>query len=252
MKITAIKTRKIFANDRSIYEILDESLPVIEDGSIIAITSKIVSICEGNVVPKNAISKEDLIVRESDKYLPATLSKYGNHFTITKNTLIPTAGIDESNGEGYYILWPKDVQKTANGIRQYLSKKHGIRNVGVVITDSTCQPLRRGIYGITLAHSGFRALRDYIGKPDLFGRPMKVTQSNIAGGIAAAAVLVMGEGAEQTPLCLLTELNDIVFQQRNPTAEELEELAISLDDDLFAPFLTSVEWWQGLGGTQHD
>lgn len=94
MKITAIKTRKIVTNDKSIFEIIDESLPVIEDGSIIAITSKIISICEGSVVPINAISKEDLIVREADKYLPATLSKYGHHFTITNNTLIPTAGID--------------------------------------------------------------------------------------------------------------------------------------------------------------
>lgn len=252
MKITAIKTRKIVTNDRSIFEIIDESLPVIENGSIIAITSKIVSICEGNVVPINAISKEDLIVRESHKYLPATLSKYGHHFTITNNTLIPTAGIDESNGEGYYILWPKNVQKTANDVRSHLEQKHSIENVGVVITDSTCQPLRRGIYGISLAHSGFRALRDYIGKPDLFGRPMKVTQSNIAGGIAAAAVLAMGEGAEQTPLCLLTELNDIAFQQKNPTVEELEELTISLDDDLFAPFLTAVEWKQGLKEVHHD
>lgn len=251
MKITAIKTRKIVTNDKNIFEIIDEASPVIEDGSILAVTSKIVSLCEGNVVPVNVTSKEDLIVREADKYLPAALSKYGHYFTITNNTLIPTAGIDESNGEGYYILWPKDAQETANDIREYLSEKHGIRNVGVVITDSTCQPLRRGIYGISLAHSGFQALRDYIGKPDLFGRPMKVTQSNIAGGIAAAAVLEMGEGAEQTPLCLVTELNDILFQHRNPTAEELEELTISLEDDLFAPFLTAVEWRRGLKGAHH-
>jgi putative folate metabolism gamma-glutamate ligase len=252
MNIIPIKTPIIVAGDKDIFEVIDEALPVIEEGSIIAITSKIVSICEGNVIPKDAISKEKLIVKEADLYLPATLSKYGHHFTVTHNTFIPTAGIDESNGEGYYILWPSDVQKTANEIRRHLSAKHGLQNIGVVITDSTCQPLRRGVYGISLAHSGFLALRNYIGKPDLFGRPLAVTQSNIAGGIAAAAVLAMGEGAEQTPLCLLTDLIDISFQPSDPTKVELEELTISLEDDLFAPFLTAVDWKQGAGGRGHE
>ncbi|HEX8227480.1 MAG TPA: coenzyme F420-0:L-glutamate ligase [Candidatus Saccharimonadales bacterium] len=252
MNVTPIKTPRIVINDKSIFDVIDEALPVIQEGSVIAVTSKIVSICEGNVVSKDtAMTKEQLIIRESSKYLPATLGNYGYHFTITDSTLIPTAGIDESNGEGYFILWPKDAQQSANEIRQHLSAKHGIRNVGVVITDSTCQPLRRGICGISLAHSGFLALRDYIGKPDLFGRPMNVTQANIAGGIAAAAVLAMGEGAEQTPICLLTELKDIAFQQHGPTKKELDELTITLDEDLFAPFLTAVEWKQG-GSVHHD
>lgn len=252
MKVTAIKTPRIVVGDKSILAVIDEALPVIEDGSIIAITSKIVSICEGNVVPQGDISKEELVLREADRYLPPTLSKYSQHFTITNNTLIPTAGIDESNGEGYYILWPKDAQKTANAIRQHLARKHDVDNIGVIITDSTCQPLRRGVIGISLAHSGFEALRNYIGQPDLFGRPLGVTKANIAGGLAAAAVLAMGEGAEQTPLCLLTELNDIEFQQRDPSAEELKELNISLEDDLFAPFLTAVNWKQGRRGTRPD
>ncbi len=252
MKITAIKTPRIVSGNKSILDIIDEALPAIEEDSLIAVTSKIVSICEGNIVPKDSIGKEELIVRESNLFLPATLSKYGHHFTITHNMLIPTAGIDESNGEGYYILWPRDAQKTANEIRQHLTAKHGIQNVGVVITDSTCQPLRRGVYGIFLAHSGFTPLRNYIGEPDLFGRLMAVTQSNIAGGLAAAAVLAMGEGAEQTPLCLITDVSGVSFQSRDPSAEELDEITISLEDDLFAPFLTAVEWKKGRGGMRHE
>ena len=33
------------------------------------------------------------------------------------------------------------------------------------------------------------------------GRPFKMSQANVAAGLAAAAVVVMGEGSEQTPLC---------------------------------------------------
>jgi putative folate metabolism gamma-glutamate ligase len=252
MIINAIKTEKIVSGAGSIFDVLDRTLATINEGSIVAVTSKIVSICEGNVVPKESINKEDLIVQEADYYLPASLSKYGYHFTITDNTLISVAGIDESNGEGYYILWPKNSQKTANEIREHLQKKHGLKKVGVVITDSTCNPLRRGTVGISMAHSGFKSLRNYIGTPDLFGRPFGVTQANIAGGLAGAAVLAMGEGTEQTPLCVLTDLDFIEFQDRNPNLEELAETTIEPEDDLFAPFLNAVTWQKGKRGKADD
>jgi len=249
MNITAIKTPKLVAGSASIYEVLDNVLPTIAEGSIIAVTSKIVSICEGNVLAYADADKEELIERESDRYLPATLSAYGFHFTITNNTLIPMAGIDESNGDGHYILWPRDAQKSANDIRKYLADKYGLRELGVIITDSTCRPLRWGTSGIALAHSGFKALKSYVGTPDLFGRPFGVTQADISGGLAAAAVLAMGEGTEQTPLCVLSDLSSIVFQSDDPTEAELAATIITLEEDVFAPFLTAVEWQKGKRNT---
>jgi dihydrofolate synthase / folylpolyglutamate synthase len=55
----------------------------------------------------------------------------------------------------------------------------------------------------------------------------------------------MGEGAEQTPIAILTDLPFVDFQDRDPTAEELANVIIPLDEDLFAPFLTSVQWQKG-------
>jgi putative folate metabolism gamma-glutamate ligase len=249
MNITPIKTPKLTVGVADLYEVLDDALPDLYDSDIVAITSKVVSICEGAVVPLAGTDKEALIIQESDKYLPSKLSKYGHHFTVTNHTLISVAGIDESNGDDYYILWPRDAQKTANDIRKYLAKKHGLTRLGVIITDSTCQPLRRGTTGIDLAHSGFLALKNYVGSPDLFGRPLAVTYANIACGIAAAAVLVMGEGAEQTPLCIVSDVPAIVFQERDPSLQELAEKTISLNEDLFEPFLSAVPWRDGKRGT---
>ncbi|MEK7153731.1 MAG: coenzyme F420-0:L-glutamate ligase [Patescibacteria group bacterium] len=177
MKILPVKTIKVTPGSIDIFTLLDQSIVGIQERSILAITSKIVSLCENNAVPFGDIDKEELVVKESDQYLPHTLSKYGHHFTITNNTLIPMAGIDESNGDGHYVLWPKDAQKSANEVRHYLVERFGLNEVGVVITDSTCQPLRRGTTGIALAYSGFQALHDYVGSPDLFGRPFGVSQS---------------------------------------------------------------------------
>lgn len=245
MKVTAIKTPKLVSGTISIFKVLDDSLKTLQEKTIIVITSKIVSICEGNVIPREKIDKESLVKNESQRYLPSKFSKYGFHYTVTNNTLIPMAGVDESNGNGFYILWPKDAQKTANEVRKYLSDKFGVQNIGVIITDSTCMPLRRGTSGISLAHSGFSAMNDYVGKLDLFDRPFKVTQSNIAGGLSAAAVLAMGEGAEQTPICIITDVPFVQFQNRNPSDEELNTVRVSLEDDLFAPFLTRAPWEQG-------
>lgn len=245
MKVRSVKTEKILAGRHGLFKLLDKALPPLGSGDIVAITSKVVSLCENSVLPIGSINKENLVIQESDLYLPSTLSKYRHHFTITDNTLIPMAGIDESNGDGNYVLWPKDSQKSANGIRAYLSKRTGGKKIGVIITDSTCQPLRRGTSGISLAHSGFEGLINYIGSSDLFGRPLEVTQANIASGLAAAAVLAMGEGAEQTPICVISEVPFIKFQSRNPTVEELAQIYISTEEDLFASFLTAVHWQQG-------
>lgn len=245
MKVTGVKTAIITAGAMSLTDLLDSAITNLEEGSVVAITSKVVSLCEGNVLPIDAIDKEELIIRESQYFLPSHLSKYGHHFTITDNSLIPTAGIDESNGDGHFILWPKDPQATANAAREYLSKRFGLSRVGVVITDSTCHPMRRGTMGITLAYSGFKALHDYIGKPDLFGKPFSVSQADVAGGLTAAAVLQMGEGTEQTPIAIITDVPFVTFQDRNPSTQELAETNIPLEEDLFAPFLTSVTWQPG-------
>lgn len=250
MHVEAVKTRVVTTKTNSLEDILDEALPVLKEGSIVAVTSKIVAICEGSVVPYGDISKEDLVISESDLYMPFSDSSYGYSFTITDNKLIPMAGIDESNGEGYYILWPRNPQQTANRIRHHLALKYKLQKVGVIVTDSTCQPLKRGTTGVSLAHSGFHALRNYIGAPDLFGRPFGVTQANLAEGLAASAVFAMGEGAERTPLCVITDAPNILFIDRDPTDAELSENTISLKEDLFAPFLTKVDWKKGGGKTR--
>ena len=73
-------------------------------------------------------------------------------------------------------------------------------------------------------------------------------RSRYASGLAAAAVAVMGEGAEQTPLCVIDDRPFVRFRGRNPTAGELGYLRIPFEEDLFAPFLGSVPWHVGGAG----
>ena len=243
----AVKTDKIFAGQKNIFEVLDEALPSLENASIVVITSKIVSLCEKRVIPKAGTDKKELIRREADLFLPATLSKYGHNFTITRNTLAAVSGIDESNSGGeYYVLWPTDAQKSANEIREYLSEKFKLRSLGVIISDSTTMPMRWGTIGIPLSYSGFQATHNYIGEPDLFGKSFEVSRGGIALGLTAAAVVVMGEGTEQTPIAVISGIDFVKFQDHDPTKEELENFYIAnYKEDLYEPFLSAVEWQKG-------
>lgn len=244
MNIVAVKTHKIIPG-QNLFKVLEAHLPKLREGSILAVTSKIVAICEGRVAKVDGTDKQKLIYKEAELFLSPKENKYGITLTIKNNMLIPTAGIDESNGNGYYVLWPAQPQTSANAIRAYLRKKFSLKRVGVILTDSTTSPLRWGTAGVAIAYSGFAPLKNYIGKFDIFGRKLKVTKANIAHALAAAAVAVMGEGNEQTPLAVIEDLPFVQFQSRNPTRKELRELKIDIKEDLYAPLLKSAKWKRG-------
>lgn len=247
MKVTPIKTRTVIPNkDKDLFIILDRYLPRLRERTVVAVTSKIVAICEGRIKPLEEDKKDEIIVKEARWYLPRTSSKYNVLLTIKGNAMNFSSGVDESNAGGYFVLWPKDPQKSANEIRSHLVKKHRIKNLGVVITDTASVPLRWGQRGVfVLAHSGFSALNSYIGKPDLFGRLFKMTSAAVADALGTAAVLVMGEGAESTPLAVIEDIPFVRFQHRNPTKKELQKLAMPLEDDLYSPLIKAVKWRKG-------
>ncbi len=248
MKIFSIKTHKIKPYEQDLFKILDKYLTSLKEREILVVTSKIVAICEGRVVKTEVADKEELIEEEAEYFLPPEKNKYNTTLTIKGDLLAAAAGIDESNGNGYYILWPKDPQKTANEVRRYLRERFSLKKVGVIITDSKTTPLRWGTTGVSIAHSGFVALKDYIGKPDIFGRKLKMTKANILDALSVSAVLVMGEGSEQTPLAVIGDVPFVKFQNRDPSKKELKDFRIDINDDLYSLLLKGAKWSKGKGG----
>lgn len=238
MKITSIRTHKITSQESDLYKILDRYLPQLKEECIVAITSKIVSICEGNIVPKESTDKKKLIQAEADVILG---SKNAQRYVITmKNgVLLPTAGVDPS--DDMYIMLPKQAQKTAKVTAQYLRKKHKLHHLGVVITDSKSTILRRGTLGYAVGYSGFCGLKNYRNTADKFLAQQKRQKlSNRVDDLAAAAVAVMGEGKEQTPLALIEEIPFITFHTDSPTKIELKCLFVKPEEDLFIASLSKL------------
>jgi len=226
-----IKTRIVHPPHDEIWDIID-ALPVI-DGDIVFITSKILAIHQGRCVPDAGLKKEALIAGEATKYLKYTNARNGFDFnlTITDNILIPAAGIDASNADGHYILWPKNVDALCREIRAHLIEKHGIKNLGIVSTDSHSMMLRLGVTGITTGIAGIRPLRDLRGAPDIFGRMLKITQINQIDPLTGMAVLLMGEGAEQMPIVILRRWRGIEFD----ADASMDALNVAPEEDIYAP-----------------
>lgn len=246
MIVKTIKTHKITTDDTDIFEVLDKYVTELPERSVLVVTSKIVSICEGNIIPISEKDKYEIVMEEAEYYIPKELNKYNSTVTVKHNLLACAAGLDESNGNGNYILLPRNPQKTANDIRRYLVNRFSINNVGVIITDSRSIPLQRGTIGAALAHSGFASLNDYIGKEDLFGRNFEVSMSNISQGLAGAAVLAMGEGTEQTPLAIVTDIPFVQFIGHDPDKQELQELKTTFETDIFHQLLENAPWKKGV------
>jgi F420-0:gamma-glutamyl ligase len=244
MQVTPIRTPIVSVHD-DLFEIIKAAVPQVPENSVLVITSKIVALCEGNVSPVVTGSREEkqnIVREEADAYIEPSESKYEVMLAIKDQVLAVNAGVDMSNANNQYVKLPKESYKSAASLWNAVKTHYGTKNLGILISDSKTIPLKWGTIGTALAHSGFSAVRNRIGERDIFGYEMQMTKVNIAEALAVAAVLTMGEVAEQQPLCLITDIPQIEFQDRPPTQQEIQELEIDLEDDVYAPILRSAPW----------
>lgn len=203
----------------------------LQDGDVLAVSSKYTAISEGRIVRLDDVQVSDeaaeiagryamnpriaqLVVQEADHVfggIPGFL------LTFKDGILSPNAGLDRSNiPSGYAVLFPEYPYRSAENLRRALRAGFGV-NVGLILTDSWLMPGRLGTTGVALATAGFRPIQDERGKVDLFGNPMQVTQRGVADTICAAAELVMGERDEATPVAIVrntgVELGDFEISE---------------------------------------
>jgi coenzyme F420-0:L-glutamate ligase/coenzyme F420-1:gamma-L-glutamate ligase len=187
-----------------------------QPGDVLAVAQKIVSKAEGRSVPlasvapsaaARALAEEtgkdprlvELILSESVRVVRSR-----PNLIIVEHRLgfvMANAGIDQSNvgQEAHALLLPVEPDASAARLAERLG-------MAVVITDSFGRAWRRGTVGVAIGAAGLPALLDLRGQPDLLGRELRVSITGFADEIAAAAGLVMGQGAEGQPAVLLRGL----------------------------------------------
>jgi coenzyme F420-0:L-glutamate ligase len=232
MKVQAIKTR-IFKENENLIDFIFQYIPKISEGDIVVITSKVLALSEGRTAPLgDENSREKLIKKESTF---AIRTKY-TWLTIKDGMVMSSAGIDESNARGKIVLLPKDSFVSAKSLHTKLCKIYKVKNLGILITDSRLLPLRAGVVGVALGYAGFKGVRDYRGKKDMFGRVLKFSRTDIADSLATSAVLLMGEGSEQQPLALISSAPVDFVKNVNR-----KELIMDPAEDVYAPIFQALK-----------
>jgi len=233
MVVEPIKTR-IFSAGENLVDFIVEYVQVIEENSILVVTSKIAALAENRIVPFTSKEEKIKLIQEESDLAIHTPSTW---LTLKDGIVMASAGIDESNADGdNLILLPSDSFAVAKQVRTELAQRFNIKNLGVIVTDSRIMPLRKGTLGVAYGYAGFKPLRNYVGEPDIFGRPFKLAQANIPDSLATAAVVVMGEGNEQQPLAMISDF-DVEWRTEDSDPDELK---IPLKDDLYGPLFRDL------------
>ena len=231
MRIKVIKTR-IFRENEDLLSFILKYVKKLPEKSVLVVTSKIVALAEGRTVEFiNEKQKTELIKRESDFAVKTKVV----WMTIKDGMVLASAGIDESNANGRLILLPRNSFKSAEFLRKKIMQKFRLKSLGVIVTDSRLMPMRAGALGIALGYSGFKGIRNYIGKKDIFGRVLKISKTNIADSLATSAVLCMGEGKEQQPLALIKDA-PVIFSNNIKKGE----IIIDAKKDIYCPLFMNL------------
>jgi coenzyme F420-0:L-glutamate ligase/coenzyme F420-1:gamma-L-glutamate ligase len=187
-----------------------KAAPWLRSGDVLVITSKVVSKCEGRIVPAPTDPDERDALRRKliDQESVRVLARKGRTL-ITENKLglvQAAAGVDGSNVKTSELaLLPKDPDGSAAALRQSLSDRMGI-TVAVLITDTMGRAWRNGQIDATIGAAGLSVLYGYAGAVDTQGNELLVTEVAVADEIAAAADLVKGKLTD-VPVAVVRGLN---------------------------------------------
>jgi coenzyme F420-0:L-glutamate ligase/coenzyme F420-1:gamma-L-glutamate ligase len=219
-----------------IVQALAASDEALQPRDVLILAQKIVSKAEGRIVDLKTVTPSkraleyahaahkdprvvELILSESTEVL-----RHRPGAIIVAHRLgfvLANAGIDASNvgadADEYVLLLPADPDRSCRELRANL-RGHTSVDVAVLIIDSFGRAWRNGTVGTAIGVSGFPGLADLRGKPDLFGRPLQITEVGLADELAAAASLMMGQAAEGAPIVLA---RGVPYERRESGVQEL-------------------------------
>ena len=184
----------------------------LRENDIVVITHKIISKAEGKIidltkiVPSEESKKLSSQTGKDPRLVELIISQSKEIVKIERDIIITetkhgfvcaNAGIDTSNvgkSSNHVTLLPDDPDKSARKIRDDINSRIKV-TVGVIISDTFGRPFRTGQVNIAIGIAGFDPIKSYIGKLDMYGNVLRITEIAVADEIASAAELVMGKSS---------------------------------------------------------
>jgi coenzyme F420-0:L-glutamate ligase/coenzyme F420-1:gamma-L-glutamate ligase len=186
-----------------ISQALQDSNVELQESDILVVAQKIVSKAEGRVVDLASVRPSGKALRlakklQKDARLVELILQESKAVVMVKNGIIITetrhgfvcanSGVDQSNlgGDNSAVLLPIDPDRSARKLRDFF-------HIAAIITDTFGRPFREGQANVAVGVAGIKPIKSYIGKKDMFGKQLRVTEIAVADEIASAAELVMGK-----------------------------------------------------------
>lgn len=182
------------------------------ENDVVVITHKVISKAEGKItdlstiIPSEQSHKISFNTGKDPRLVELIISQSNEIIKIERDIIIAetkhgfvcaNAGIDASNVgklSNQVVLLPDDPDESARKIRNDIKSRTNI-NVGVIISDTFGRPFRKGQVNVAIGIAGIDPIMSYIGKTDMYGKILKVTEIAIADELASAAELVMGKSS---------------------------------------------------------
>lgn len=193
----------------------------LQDRDIVIAASTVVAKAEGEIfrledITPGKISLEIAARAGKDaRFIEAVLSRSREVLVEKPFMLVTTlsghtcvnAGIDESNIENGFLLYPpENPDASASRLGQKLEKLSG-KKLSVIVTDTNGRAFKIGQTGAAIGIYKIKPVKRWIGEKDLFGKDLEITEEAIADELAGAANLLMGEGADGIPVVVIRGLD---------------------------------------------
>ena len=191
---------------------ISEKNESLRENDVVVITHKIISKAEGKItdlskiVPSEESNKISSDTGKDPRLIELIISQSNEIIKIERDIIITetkhgfvcaNAGIDASNVgnlPNHVVLLPDNPDESARKIRNDIKSRTNM-NVSVIISDTFGRPFRNGQVNIAIGIAGMDPIKSYIGKTDMYGNILRVTEIAIADEIASAAELVMGKSS---------------------------------------------------------
>jgi len=189
----------------------------LHDRDIVIIASTIVAKAEGEIFRLEDITPGKTALEmaarngKDARFIQAVLSRSMEVLVEKPFMLVTTlaghtcvnAGVDESNIEDGFLLYPpENPDASALRLGQNLEKLSE-KKLSVIVTDTNGRAFKIGQTGAAIGIYKIKPVKRWIGEKDLFGKVLEVTEEAVADELAGAANLLMGEGAGGTPVVVI-------------------------------------------------
>jgi coenzyme F420-0:L-glutamate ligase/coenzyme F420-1:gamma-L-glutamate ligase len=206
------------------------------DGDVLVVAHKVVSKAEARVRELDSIAPGEralalaaahgkdarLVQAVLDESAELLRARDGVFICETRHGFVcANAGVDQSNASrpGELVLLPEDPDASARRLRAEIAAALGVRPA-ILIADSFGRPWRLGQTDVAIGAAGLVVLDDWSGRPDAYGRELRVTAIAIADAAAAAADLARAKD-ERRPVVLVRGLDRYVSAEDGPGAAAL-------------------------------